>query len=185
MKSELNYKSYLDRLMENKSGELFTNAGDEHAAILMGKLFSHTSPKFEKVRMFCEGFKSDLIMREPYHTALSDFLTRGGVLEVLVEDNESANEKSLQYINQLKEKGASITFKKITDDDKRAAFLEIPHYNFSVFGEEMFRFEYDPKDKKALASFNDIGRTKALIEHFDSLFENGGEVTLNSDKSVA
>lgn len=173
------YEDYLDGLIKsNKPGELFTNGGIEHASILMSKLFSQTK---NEVRMFCEGFKPNLITTEPYYTSLRKYIESedGKSIKVLVETDEYINEESFRYLQtQQKEKEKDgkenlVQIRKIKPENKEKIFKEMntEHYNFSVFDESMFRLEYDPDKYKAIGSFNDPERAKILKKLFDLLFE--------------
>ena len=68
-----NYQDYLEYLAKEKSDEIFTNAGKAHASILMSILLKYTR---NEVRIFCEGFKPDLVTTEPYWSELNRFLEK-------------------------------------------------------------------------------------------------------------
>lgn len=167
------YSDYLNRLIAQNSNEIFSNAGKSHASILMATLFNHTQ---SEVRMFCEGFKPDLITTFPYINALKNYLEDNGhKLKVLVETDQYKDSASFNLLIEGRRKRGddSIIYKKITQEKKKKIFetLKSEHCNFSVFDGRMFRLETSPENYQAIGSFNFPERCVKLIELFDDAFE--------------
>ncbi len=57
-------------------------------------------------------------------------------------------------------------------------FLELgrSRCNFSIFDDDMFRFEYEPKGYKAYASFKEVGKVRELRRVFDKYFRGKGVI---------
>lgn len=188
MSKELNddylkaYQDYLKGLANNQSSALFANAGQEHARILMSLLFDHT---ISEVRIFCIGFRPDLISENPdenpYWISLQNYLESGKRLKVLVETDKYINDAPLKLLKEVKKNrknAGSIVVKKITDEDKKLINEKVDgeHCNFAIFDNNKFRFEYDPDGFKAYGSFNRPENCRYLIDVFDAAFKNSNTV---------
>lgn len=169
------YEEYLNKLADTESSEVFSNGGIRYASILMSVLFNRTQ---SNVRIFCEGFKPDLINTEPYISALRTFLSETDKsIKVLVEKTDYVNEEPFRILKEAasnRQNDGSILFRQITNEDKKGIFnqLKTENCNFAIFDFEKFRFEYSPCDYKAFGSFNDPRRCGTLISLFDKAFEN-------------
>lgn len=166
------YREYLEDLAKKKSNETFTNAGKEHASILMSILLRYTN---SEVRIFCEGFKPDLIMTQPYWDALTEFLKRNNnQLLVMVETDKYTSYNPLKLLEETKKlrNNDSIKVRKIRDADKKHLFQELntEHCNFAIFDDDKFRLEYIPEQYLAIGSFNQPDSCKRLSDLFDSAF---------------
>ena len=161
------------KLVKEKSSSLFSNGGKEYASILMSILLDNT---MGSIRMFCEGFKPDLITEPDYWDALSRYLEQTEKsLYVLVNSSEHIHERPLQALfdTQAKRNNNSIQIRLITEegrDEIRAQFNGALN-NFAVFDNDMYRLEYDPLEYKAFGSFNNPEDAKLLLDLFDKVFE--------------
>lgn len=168
------YAEYVEKLATEKSGEFISNARREFASILMSTLFKHTK---SEARIFCHGFKPDLIMTSPYLESLKDFLNdKNKKLKIMVETDAYRHEEPLQLVfNEKNQRNdSSIQVRKISEKDKNDIFnrFSTTHCNFSVFDEDMFRMEYSPEEYQAFASFNSPNHSKELRAIFDNAFES-------------
>lgn len=173
------YQEYLEDLAKRRSDEIFSNAGKNHASILMAIMFENTK---KKARIFCEGFKADLIHTEPYFSTLEKYLQDGkNELSILVESDNYIHEEPICLLKKYKGKGASISLKKIREADKENIFIRLntQHCNFAVFDNDKFRLEYEPEKYKAMGSFNQPEKCKALIELFDNAFVQADSISLD------
>ena len=168
------YREYLLELANNKSEEIFTNGGLSHASILMSVLLSQTN---NKACFFSEGFSSEVI-REPYLSALKSLLNKKNIeIKILLESDAYINENPMALIRherdcRTKEQGA-IEVRLIKEEDKKHIYNELKceRCNFSVFDQNMCRFEYDPQYFKAYGSFNNTANSKFLCNLFDKAFQ--------------
>lgn len=168
------YRLYLESLAKNNSTEVFSNGGKDFASILMAILFKNTQ---NEIRIFCEGFKPDLIMTQPYFSELKEYLNDGKKeLKVLVEDDTYRDMEPLLLLKEEKSKrnNDTILYKKVSETDKELIFKTLGnnHCNFAVFDTNKFRLEYDPVNYKAFGSFNNPQNCKILIDLFDNAFSN-------------
>ena len=175
------YEKYLKRLIETESEELFSNGGLKHASILMSLLFDNTQ---NEVRLFCNGFKPDLITTEPYFSSLRKYLSdRKKSLSLLVEVTDYVDKDPFKLlINEKKNRGGvqdsgNIVYKQISEEAKNEMFKGRIPFNFAVFDDKRYRFEFDPKSYKAVGSFNSVEKCRGLIGLFDKAFETAKEIT--------
>lgn len=166
------YREYVEDLAKKKSSETFTNAGKEHASILMSILFRYTD---NEARIFCEGFKPELIMTQPYWSALNDFLKKeNNKLSIMVETNQYIHEKPFELLQENKERrnNATIEVRLINEEDKKYIFdqLNTEHCNFAIFDNNKFRLEYIPENYQAIGSFNQPQTCQKLTTMFDKAF---------------
>jgi len=169
------YTEYLEELARSNSPELFSNGGKEYARALMSVLLRHTR---SEVRLYSHGFKAELISKDPYWTALREYLRdEHKQLKVLVETEDYAEEAPMRLLREMKaqriDKNSIIVKVIMPEDHERICekFGDI-HCNFGVFDNEKFRYEYDPEDYKAYGSFNRPDDCKIFTELFDSSFAN-------------
>lgn len=172
------YKAYLESLARSCSPDLITNGGKEFASVLMSVLLANTG---NVVRMYCSGFKPDLITTQPYWNALRKYLIEGKEIRVLCETDVAKDDLPMQLLRLEKEKRKhkeSIVVKLITEEDRRKICESVAeeHCNFSVFDGNKFRFEYEPEDYKAFGSFNRPDTCRFLTNLFDSSFNNSNTV---------
>lgn len=177
------YRNYLESLVENNSSNMFYNGGKENAAVLMHVLLENTKKEF---RMFCEGFKEELIMSKPYKEAIEKFLkNKDKKVWILVESEDFMNESSWDMLRDIlhmdESERAQIEVHHISDSAKneiKENFLG-DHYNFAVFDDQKYRIEYEPSQYKAFGSFNDPEESGNLKDIFDKAFRNSKVITLN------
>lgn len=166
------YVQYIKKLAEEKSPEMFTNGGIEYASQLMSVLFENTE---KEARIFCKGFRPDLIMQEPYWSSLLKYVKDPSKsLFVLVESDDALHLEPLNLLRRERNKRRdnSIEFRLITQDDRSQIFDELDGSpcNFAIFDDNKFRYEYDCEGFKAFGSFNREDYSRILISLFDKAF---------------
>lgn len=166
------YVEYIERLAKEKSPEIFTNGGIEYASQLMAVLFKNTE---KEARIFCQGFKPNLIKTSPYWEELQKYLSdRSKSLKVLVESADYANEAPISLLKEIIEERNDDTIQiRVASEGNRKKIYEgfdgTP-CNFAVFDDNKFRFEYEPSGYRAFGSFNHPSNAKYLIRLFDEIF---------------
>lgn len=170
------YKEYLETLAASESSELFSNGGVEYAAILMSILLEHTE---KQALIFSQGFKAELITRQPYWDSLQTYLEDPNhALSILVETDKHIDEEPLKLVNdinkQRKSKGGKlIEIKLLNSVGKKIIsdrFGDKP-CNFAIYDDDKFRFEYDPVEYKAYGSFNQPDNCRVLTDAFNEAFK--------------
>jgi hypothetical protein len=172
------YTDYIEELAKNKSPQLFTNGGIEYASQLMAVLFGNTN---EEARIFCQGFKPDLITTQPYWNALQEYLeNRNKVLKVLVETDEYVLSEPLQLLKTEKDKRGddTIQVKLATKETTKEIYDKFNGNpcNFAIFDDNKFRFENEPDGYKAFGSFNRKDYAGVLIAIFDEAFNKSADL---------
>ncbi|MBR5087724.1 MAG: hypothetical protein IKX31_12050 [Muribaculaceae bacterium] len=168
------YVKYIEKLAKERSCEIFTNGGIEYASHLMAVLFRNTK---SEARLFCHGFRPDLICKQPYWDALKDYLKDDKkILHVLVESEDFLNDEPMELLRRTKSNRGddTIDFRLIGQKDCQKIFnvLNWADCNFAVFDHDKFRFEYDPEGFKAFGSFNHEKNCEILVNLFDEAFNN-------------
>lgn len=172
------YTEYIKGLAKAKSPQLFTNGGIEYASQLMAVLFENTN---EEARIFCQGFKPELITTQPYWDALQEYLKdESKVLKVLVETDEYAQEEPLQLLKAEKNRRGdeTIQIKVASEDTIKAIYDKLSGNpcNFAIFDDNKFRFENEPDGYKAFGSFNRKDYAGVLITIFDEAFNKSTDL---------
>lgn len=175
------YTAYLDLLLKKGSGEIFTNGGKEYASELMSRLFNNTQ---KEARVYCEGFREELIKTDPYWTSLKKYLEDPSKkLLVLVESAAHMNEEPIQLLLQTQQERGddTVQLKLIQEVDRENIERSLADHdcNFAVFDDSMFRFEYDPVGFRAFGSFNDPRKCAVLQHVFDKAFDRAEPLTMN------
>ena len=149
------YAEFIRGLAKAKSPQLFTNGGIAYASELMAVLFENTD---KEARIFCQGFKPDLITTDPYWGALHEYAEGEPILLLKKEIAERKND-TIQ-IRVASEEIIHEIYNKLNGGP----------CNFAIFDDNKFRFENDPDGYKAFGSFNKKDYAKALITIFDEAF---------------
>lgn len=172
------YTEYIKGLAKEESPKLFTNGGIEYASQLMAVLFNNTN---EEARIFCQGFKPDLITTQPYWDALKEYLKdENKVLKVLVETDEYVLKDPLQLLKAEKNKRGddTIQVKLASKDTIKEIYNKLNGNpcNFAIFDDNKFRFENEPDGYKAFGSFNKKDYARVLITIFDEAFNKSTDL---------
>ena len=154
---------------------MFSNGGIEYASILMSVLLNHTN---DIARIYCQGFKSELITTQPYWTELKKYLEKPHhKLFVMVQNSDHVNEPPLQLLHKIKQErikngqDGTIEMRMITTKGKEMITREYGEdCNFAVFDNNKFRYEYDPENFRAHGSFNQPETCEKFITLFDNAF---------------
>lgn len=166
------YLSFLRRYASESRSELIMTGGIEHAAILMSVLLDNTE---QIVRIYCYGFRPDLMIREPLNSAWKKFLDKKyNKLMILVDSSDYINEAPLKMVKKyIKQRNDdSIQVKLLSEEYHRKIcefFGDIYGY-FSVFDSNKYRRESISEEFKSISSFNDPEYCSILINLFDDAF---------------
>ena len=178
------YQDFLERLAWDNSDLTFSNGGIEHATILMSVLFQNTK---KIARVYCIGFRPNLITRSPYWESLKHYLDDPNhIILVLVETDGYIDAEPLQMLKEKKKErakigqGDNIIVKAINDECKQhiSDTFGDKHCNFAIFDDDKYRYEYDPINFKAYGSFNQPDNCKILTDEFDTAFDLASRVLI-------
>lgn len=174
------YREFLENLARTNSTDFFTNGGKDFASILMSVLLDNTDTE---ARIFCMGFRPELVCTPDYSTALKSFLEDPSKkLRVLVESDEYIEDEGVRMLGEAfrKPHHASIGIKKISEGDRKKLMDEVGggHNNFAVYDDSKYRFEYDPDNFKAFGCFNDKEASARLIHLFDEAYAKAEDLSM-------
>ncbi len=178
------YQEFLERLAWDNSDLTFSNGGIGHATILMSVLFQNTK---KIARVYCIGFRPDLITRSPYWESLNHYLDDPNhIILVLVETGAYINDDPLRMLKEKKKEkakmglGNNIIVKEINKECKQhiSDTFGDKHCNFAIFDDDKYRYEYDPTNFKAYGSFNQPDNCKILTDEFDAAFQLASRVLI-------
>ncbi len=178
------YREYLEKLVAEKSPQLFSNGGKEYASILMSILLKNTT---NSVCIFCEGFRPLLIKEKDYWEALNAYLSeKERTLRVLVNSNSFVNEDPLQTLfkeQKNRNNDNTIQVRLISDNGREIIKNQFNGAlnNFAVFDQDMYRLEYDPEGFKAFGSFNQPEDANILLNLFNNVFEESAPINGTAD----
>ena len=168
------YQCYLRGLALEQQNQFIVTGGIEHASVLMSELLSHT----EKIaRIYCYGFKPDLITIGPLWTSLMQFLEEDNhILRILIESSDYINDHPLEMIKHFKKlrNNNSIEVRLLSEESKKIMQKQLGNdfYFFSVFDDNKYRLEVDPELFKSISSFNYPSKCCSLIQLFDKAFHS-------------
>jgi hypothetical protein len=132
------YLDYLQNLETQKSDEIFSNEGDAHASILMGKLLEGTQ---KSLLMYCCGLRPGILCgkdeqqdkkngggyRGSYWKVFKKFFTDDEIynkkVKILIQTKEYTNNLPFKIVKDSLKKNNNIEVKKI--DDKWKNFIDI------------------------------------------------------------
>lgn len=135
---------YRDLNKALKRGRKFANYNKDmsHAGIVVCTAFRHAS---EKIRLLSHELDRFLYGGDWFLDELKGFLSKGGLLNVLIETDVEPDHPVMQLAKKFDE----ITVKRVPDQ-----VWEAYPFNFMVVDDKGFRFENDRKLPEATVVFN-------------------------------
>ena len=156
--------NYIHRLADSQAEEAFTNSGPDRAAIVFNELFSNSSKEF---RLYAGNLGGKISAKILYLSGLRQFLQKKHtILKILVEDTTKLTQNT-ELFTILKEYKSKI---QIRESLVKAMSKDGKEMHFAVGDENMYRIEVDPKNFKAVGSFNDLSESKELSALFKRIF---------------
>lgn len=191
------YYNYLQNLANLRTNERIYNKGKAHASLLMATLLAKTE---SSLRMYCTGLKPDIlsdfkgsywaVFQEFFRERLSNPNFGKNSINILVQENDYTRKAPFQCVKAAQEKypnkinvriitkkGRNEILRKLDfwNDNKWYNFIsEKNNYNFSIYDNVAYRFEYSADLFKAIGCFqnNADSMCKALINCFDTIFKD-------------
>ncbi len=160
------YREYLEKLASVKSAEMFSNGGRDHAVVLYSVLLENACLH---ARFFCESGMSAIWTHPTFKSALVNALRKADFKVDVLTRNQA--EPDFEWLPaELKNKVRVKTISKEKLGIINSHF-KTDSCNFSVFDNEMFRFEYDVVNFKAYGSFNEPAIGQSMVALFDDCFD--------------
>lgn len=159
MESLNEYARQLDSALEHGKTYVNSNRDMAHAKIVVFLGISHAK---EKVLLLSEKLDWTLYGMPRFVEEVSDFLDRGGRMEVLVETDLQGDHP----MAELSIRNRSLSIRKVPE-----RLVDKYNYNFMVVDDIGYRFEHDRERPAAYVSFND-DEDAEFIDRLKAVFEN-------------
>ncbi len=143
----LSYRKWLKDISEASSVEVIRNSGIEKASLLMAQIFNSAN---QYVYIYSGGLSEKLTGTEPYYSALEDCLRRNVEIKVLLQD-ERLQSPAMELIKSNNADNVKLLNVKEIYSISRELKMDA---HFAISDDKVFRIEYDVKEYKAFASFN-------------------------------
>lgn len=158
------YQDLIDKMAETRSSEILPNAGADHAAIVMAKMFEKAR---ESVNMIVGSFDGAVSNKENYLSKLEECINRKIQFKIIFLDTPNKNSKAYSLLKRKRDEGCNISFSSASADTKGKLSKGGQIKHFSVFDDDKYRFEKDTSNYLAWCCFNDKRNAANLLGIFD------------------
>lgn len=173
------YIEYISQLSYNREDKDFANSDEEHAIEVLVKIFEQSK---EFVRIFARSLCNNEVSNSPkYIAALSDFIERGGKVEIAIN---LYNEEDIRQSNLFKRLSYYLADGKhiqIYKTDAKPYLTNDPdkkEVHFTIGDSIAYRLETDIEKRTAVCNFNSPERANTLIVFFEKIKEASQVVNL-------
>lgn len=185
------YREFVQYLSRNKVSKEFLNSDQKHALEVFVELFRGAQ---SKIRIFAANLCGDmedgeedtdyLVNKQEYISALSDFIERGGEVNIML--NRFDADKALRS-NVMKRLFFYLTTTEFKDKihikstSKKFHYTDDPAKNevhFTVADDRAYRIETNIKERAATCNYNNSVMAGALITIFDNAFSEATPIDL-------
>lgn len=172
------YREFVSNLAKQKIDNTFINSDEEHALEVFVNLFQIAN---SNVRIFAKNLCSDVSNKPEYVEKLSDFIEKGGNVDILVNGynkDESINSNLFKRLAYYKSIGKSIVIKSTNVKPHYKADPDKKEIHFTVIDNCAYRIETDIEKRTANCNFNNEGVAKGLVHFFESTFNESVEIDI-------
>ena len=139
--SELgDYQEMINNKAAENSTEVLPNAGKDHAAIVMSKLFDKTT---KSVKMAVGSFAGPVSNQSNYLASLKCCVERNIPIQVIFLEEPNLSSIAYQFLSEMKANNYPIAFKKADEGFKEKLSKGNSKIHFAVFDDNKYRFEKD------------------------------------------
>lgn len=176
---DIAYKDIVENYACENNPIVFNNKGNEHAAIVLSKIFKYSK---EKIRILAHSLEPNDVTNDPeYFQNLKDFTFNVGIVDVLLEQEPEKPSDALKHlmigsIIQKDKIRIKIAINPVLINNNNG---ETKNVNFTLGDDHIFRLETDVINRTAICSFNNVEMTNRLIDVFDKLYDNSPEYDIN------
>lgn len=166
------YRSQIDRLIREMSGEVILNGSHAHASIIIERMFANAerevdilSRRFDpRIYGTCEALEqAELLLGDPDRR-----------IRILLEDSEAINLPEHPFLVRLRQHfGQNLDVRQLPQDMRPSVTV-----NFAVMDEAGYRLEQEKQDSVAVASFGATAFVKRLREFFQVVWTRSAQVPL-------
>ena len=158
------FEDKVDYCRKNDTADLIDNAAWGHAQYLFKNLLAVAAEKKEDVRIISGHLRADFY--ESLSKEIGDCINSGAKIDIVVlqDDIDIEEHKFAELVNNYQNGNIIV----LNDKDN----AEIPHMLLIGGGGERFRLETDHSQTKAVASFNNEGMGRMLLNIYDDFMKN-------------
>lgn len=166
-----NYLRFISTLSAERMNKTFLNSDKEHAIAVLTQIFKQSQ---SYLRIFAGSLCSEVSTSFEYVEALSEFLERGGKLDILLNEynpelakRSNTFKRLAYYISQEK----SIRIKATSSKPFLSSDPLKKPIHFTVGDENSYRIETDTESRTAECNFNNPDVAKIYLDFFDQRFD--------------
>lgn len=168
------YQEMVDQKAEENSSDLLPNAGADHAAIVMAKMFDKTA---DSANLIVGSFDGSVSNQENYMESLRKAVEKNIKFNIIFLEDPNEDSMAYRYLMQKRREGYPICFRRATHDIKALLSKNTKEpIHFSVFDKNKFRYEKDTAKYLAWFSFNDEKNSMRFLSIFNNAFRNSTEI---------
>lgn len=154
------YISFLEKTAKENKNQFLTNGGKDYSILLLKELFKNTH---HVVRIFCNNDNLEIWEDKQFIEFIDNILIEKGIVLKIATNNRMFFDnlpfsKFNVFVSELTENGLKSIYEHFRND----------HCGFAIFDDKGIRYEYNTKEIKSYANFNDKESASVLI----NLFEN-------------
>ncbi len=169
------YRDFISHLAKTQSSQFFLNSDEDKMLSVFVTMFNNADTIF---RILAENLCNDTTNHSEYIQAVSNFLERGGKLEILLTNYSEDKAKDSDLFKRLyyyKKNNKDIVVKATSNGilyDGKDAHVAIADNN-------AFRIETDTQTRKAICNMNMPDFAKVLDGHFDTAYDDKENTVIN------
>ena len=156
MNNVIDYKVFVHSLAMNREDRIFLNSNEDKATVVLVELIQNTQ---QELRIFAANLCNPIGDNNEYIIAISEFVERGGVVKILLNNYDSSCAKKSNLFKRLAyyiAQGKNILIKEIDAKPYRTSDIEKKEIHFTVGDLSSYRIETDI--------------AKGIADFFDELF---------------
>ncbi len=168
------YRSSIDYLSEKGWNLEFTNKDNNHAALVMAKLFSAAKGS---IKVFTGSFSGEVSNNPIYKRELEkSILNSNKKVEVVFENEPNEDSHCLSMLRELKRQGNEVKMYLLNRTYQKDVIVPSSLGHFTIADDNMFRYETDKINFRAFCNFDDKEFVQTLNKNFLILKVNSKEL---------
>lgn len=171
MKTITEYKAFVQILASGNEDRIFLNSDVDKAIVVLVQLIQNAQ---KELRIFAGNLCNRVGDDSDYIIAVSEFIERGGVVKILLNNYDSTCAKNSSLYKRLAyymAQGKSISVKATEAKPYRTSDVEKKEIHFTVGDYKAYRIETDIETRTAECNFNSPQVAKGIADFFDTLFD--------------
>lgn len=176
------YRKFVKLMAKTNADRMFLNSDEEHALEVLVQLIQLSK---EKIQIFAGSLCEHIGNKPEYIVALSEFIERGGILNILLNryDEEKAKNSNLyKRLAYYKANGKQIIVKSTKGKPYFSNDADKKEVHFTVGDRKSYRLETDIENRTAECNFNNPEIAGMIANFFDKLFADSGSEEINIEK---